>query len=239
MLVAVTVLAIRERVRRPWLLVGWFWFLGMLVPVIGIMQVGSQARADRYMYLPLIGLSIVPIWAAAEWRALPAVATAIAVAPGVTAHRQVSYWQDSVVLFERVQAVTPPNLIAHEQLGKALLAEGRAAEAADEMRAALARKPDYPELLNNLAWLLTSRPDARPLDPGEPMRLASRAIELTNARSPYPLYTLAMIHARDGRFAEALDNASRAAALARAQGNTRLADELDARVVAFRAGSKP
>src|SRR6185503_9548231 len=54
LLVAITALAIRERVRRPWLLVGWFWFVGMLVPVIGLVTVGSQARADRYMYLPLI-----------------------------------------------------------------------------------------------------------------------------------------------------------------------------------------
>jgi Flp pilus assembly protein TadD len=125
------------------------------------------------------------------------------------------------------------------QLGEALLAEGRAAEAATQMRAAIALKPDYVELLNNLAWLLISRPDVPALDPGEPMRLVSRAIELSNGRNPYPLYTLAMLHARDGRFAEAVENASRAATLARAMGNMRLAEELDQRVASFRAGRKP
>jgi hypothetical protein len=247
LLLGVTVLAIRNRARRPWLLVGWLWFVGMLVPTIGLVQVGSQARADRYMYLPLIGLSILPIWAVAEWtaarpverRALPAIAAVIFAALGVSAHRQVSYWKDGVTLFERVQAVTPPSLIAHVQLGKALLEEGRAAEAAREMRAAIALKPDYVELLNNLAWLLTSRPDVPALDPGEPMRLVSRAIELSNSQNPYPLYTLAMMHARDGRFAEAAESASRAATLARGMGNVGLAAELDARVAAFRAGRKP
>ncbi len=247
LLLGVTVLAIRNRTRRPWWLVGWLWFVGMLVPTIGLVQVGSQARADRYMYLPLIGLSILPIWAVAECaatrpvarRALPAIAAVIFAALGVSAKRQVSYWKDGVTLFEHVRAVTPPSLIAHVQLGKALLEEGRATEAAAEMRAAIALKPDYVELLNNLAWLLTSRPDVPALDPGEPMRLVSRAIELSNSQNPYPLYTLAMMHARDGRFAEAAESASRAATLARAMGNVGLAAELDARVTAFRAGRKP
>ncbi len=247
LLLAVTVLAIRNRTRRPWLLVGWLWFVGMLVPTIGLVQVGSQARADRYMYLPLIGLSILPLWAVAEWaaarpvvrRALPALAALTFAALGVSAKRQVSYWADGVTLFERVQAVTPPNLIAHVQLGQALLEQGRAAAAAAEMRAAIALKPDYVELLNNLAWLLISRPDVPALDPGEPMRLVSRAIELSNSQNPYPLYTLAMLHASDGRFVEATQSASRAATLARALGNVRLAEELDTRVAAFRAGRKP
>lgn len=246
LLLAATVLAVRSRVRRPWVLVGWLWFVGMLVPTIGLVQVGSQARADRYMYLPLIGLSILPIWTLAEWalarpavrRALPVTAAVMFAALGASAFHQVSFWRDGVVLFERVQAVTPPNMLAHAQLGKALLEQDRAAEAAVQMRKAIELKPDYVEMLNNLSWLLTSHPDVPPLDPAEPMRLAVRAVELTNSHDPYPLYTLAMIEARDGHFAEAEQHATRAAALARTMGNLPLALELDSRVASFQRAGK-
>ncbi len=246
LLLAATVFAIRSRLRRPWLFVGWLWFIGMLVPTIGVLQVGSQARADRYMYLPLIGLSIVPIWALTEWaatrpslrRALPVIGAVAFIVLGASAFQQVTYWHNGVALFERVQAVTTDNPISHAYLGKALLAQGRGPEAAVEMRKAIALKPDFVEMLNNLAWLLATDPSVAPADPAEPTRLAVRAVQLTNSNHPSALYTLAVVQAREGSFGRAAQTAARAAALARAMGNLPLAQEIEARAAQYQSGHR-
>jgi tetratricopeptide (TPR) repeat protein len=123
LLLAVTGVVVALRRSRPYLLVGWFWYVGMLVPVIGLVQVGLQARADRYMYLPLIGLSIALAWGAADLaqgrlarRVLAVGGAGALMALAIAAWVQVGYWRDSFTLFEHALAVTPDSHDAHKQL---------------------------------------------------------------------------------------------------------------------------
>ncbi|HWR97898.1 MAG TPA: hypothetical protein VN317_05690, partial [Candidatus Methanoperedens sp.] len=130
---ATAVLALR---RRGYLATGWLWFVGMLVPVIGLVQIGGQARADRYMYLPLAGLAIVLAWGAGDGArrlgrpALTAGAAAVVVAVLATlATRQAGYWRDGETLFRRALAVTTDNAMIHNNLGVVLVNSGRTVEA--------------------------------------------------------------------------------------------------------------
>jgi tetratricopeptide (TPR) repeat protein len=123
LLLALTGAVAALRSSRPYLLVGWLWWVGMLVPVIGLVQVGMQARADRYMYLPLIGLSIALAWGAADLargrlaRRVLALGGAVALAAlAVAAWVQVGYWRDSITLFERALAVAPNSDYVHWRL---------------------------------------------------------------------------------------------------------------------------
>lgn len=135
-LAAVSIAVIVLRKRR-YFLTGWFWFLIMLGPVIGIVQVGSQARADRYTYLPQIGLIILLTWGAAElvarWRAarlaLAALAALLLVPLGWAAHTQTAFWKNSETLWTHSLAVTTDNTIAEENRGKALYDNGKIDEA--------------------------------------------------------------------------------------------------------------
>jgi tetratricopeptide (TPR) repeat protein len=136
LLAAITTLALVERRRRPHLLVGWLWYLGMLVPVIGLVQVAGQARADRYTYLPLVGVFIVLAWSAGEWtrrRQSSAVvgSCAVVLLAGcvLITWQQSGYWHDSVSLWERTLAVMPDNGGAHLGLAGGLAQEGKADEA--------------------------------------------------------------------------------------------------------------
>jgi len=126
LLAVVSFAAVRTLDRAPWLFVGWFWFAGMLVPVIGIVQVGGQAMADRYAYLPQIGLSIALVIGLNEWSrgrgvlergALVAMAGLIAMLALVSS-QQVQYWRDSGALWTRALAVTKDNHVAHANLGE-------------------------------------------------------------------------------------------------------------------------
>ena len=138
-LAGVTWLVIAARRRRPYLLVGWFFFLGTLVPMLGLEGVGYQGKqgiADRYAYLPFLGLFIMICWGVAELAeqkrlpagALRAVSAAVLLALGVAAYRQVSYWRDNVVLWSHALQVTQGNWLAENNLGTALLHEGRTEE---------------------------------------------------------------------------------------------------------------
>jgi tetratricopeptide (TPR) repeat protein len=136
-LLGVSALALRETRRRPWLLVGWLWFLGTLVPVIGLVQVGDQALADRYTYLPLIGLGFTLAWGAAEViarvpalaRPVQLVALAALAAWGFLTARQVALWKDDATLFRHAAAVTRNNNVAFNVLGHLLVEAGRTEEA--------------------------------------------------------------------------------------------------------------
>ena len=119
LLVAVSVAAIYYRNALPYLFTGWFWFIGTLVPVIGIVQIGIQAIADRYTYFSFIGLSIAVIWAIPKRALIPIGAIATIVFTAI-AFRQVGYWQNSETLFEHTIAVTPPNALAEYTLGQTL-----------------------------------------------------------------------------------------------------------------------
>ena len=119
LLLVISISAFHYRNAFPYLFTGWFWFLGTLVPVIGIVQIGIQAIADRYTYFSFIGLSIIIAWAIPR-RAFVAVAGIATVAFAVIAFRQAGYWKNSETLFEHTIAVTPPNALAEYTLGQTL-----------------------------------------------------------------------------------------------------------------------
>ncbi|MGA7685993.1 MAG: tetratricopeptide repeat protein [Terriglobales bacterium] len=137
---------------RGYLVFGWLWFLGALVPMLGLVQVGSQAMADRYAYIPYLGLFIMATWLAADFaraRHLSALAPATLgviclVVLGTLTYRQVTYWHDTQSFWQRTIALTKNNYVAHDSLGEYLLEEGgrNEQEAAAQFRAALAIRPD-------------------------------------------------------------------------------------------------
>ncbi len=164
-LLMVTVAAVRVRKSYPYLVTGWLWYLGMLVPVIGLVQVGGQAHADRYTYLPQIGLYLMISWGVADlttgWRRrqppLMAAATLVVVALMILAWRQVDYWSSSVALWRHTLAVTKENDVAERGLGTALLKIGRLDEAIAHDRAALRIRPGDANGLTNLANALLQK----------------------------------------------------------------------------------
>ena len=146
------------RRRRPYWLAGWLWYLIMLMPVIGILQVGTQARADRYTYLPQIGLYLMLTWGTADGCAggrhrrvvLGGLAAAILASLIFCARTQTAYWRNSETLWTHTLACTPDNAIAHVNLGNFLLQKGQTDEAITQYQAALQNRPDYAAAQNNL-----------------------------------------------------------------------------------------
>ncbi|MBV8894980.1 MAG: tetratricopeptide repeat protein [Acidobacteriaceae bacterium] len=160
---AVSAVIWRFRRTRPYLIVGWAWFVITLLPVIGIVQVGAQSHADRYMYLPMTGLLIMLAWSALDvvlhWpRSKPVTflgAAAACVACGVAAKAQVATWQNSGTLFEHALAVTQRNYIAEHNLGSYLLdVPGGLPKAEDHLRRALAINPESVQARNDLGIAL-------------------------------------------------------------------------------------
>jgi tetratricopeptide (TPR) repeat protein len=151
--------------RRPYLLTGWLWYLIMLVPVIGIIQVGAQARADRYTYLPQIGLYLLLTWAVAElcagWRhrrvVLGGCSTVILVALILCARAQTAYWRDSESLWTHTLACTSDNFIGHYNLGNALFQKGNVDEAIVQYQKALQIDPDNARVHGNLGNALLKK----------------------------------------------------------------------------------
>jgi protein O-mannosyl-transferase len=149
LLAVVTAGVIVLRRRAPYLLVGWSWFVVTLVPVIGLVQVGAQAYADRYMYIPMVGILVMLIWGAAEILeklrakrlAIPLAASAC-VASAVLSWVQVGYWRNSETLFRHALAVTKDNSVANHNLGSYLMATGRLSEALPYLDTAVRIDPD-------------------------------------------------------------------------------------------------
>jgi len=147
LIIGVSLLVIYLRRARPYLVTGWVWYVGMLVPVIGLVQVGEQAHADRYTYLPQIGLYIMVAWAVGDLlaesrsrarRALIGVAAAITIVSlSVRAFGQTSYWKNSETLWNHTLAVTGENDVAHNNLGFLFLRKGELDKAISEFQAAL------------------------------------------------------------------------------------------------------
>jgi tetratricopeptide (TPR) repeat protein len=145
LLLLVSALVLRWRDRR-YLPVGWFWFLGTLVPMIGIITVGEQAMADRYGYLPFIGLFVAVVWAlgaaASEYRIpgvwLAGAAVLVVFSLGCLTYRQLGYWRDDETLWRYTLSVTERNYMAHDNLARALAKQGRSEEAVFQFRAAKA-----------------------------------------------------------------------------------------------------
>ncbi len=184
LLLGISVLVIREARRRPYLVVGWLWYLGTLVPVIGLVQVGSQAMADRYTYVPLIGLFVMMIWGIpdllSEWRyrriVLPVSAALVMTFLMILTRIQLQYWHDSLRLFKHSLDVTTDNYLAHGGYGVALTEQGREEEAiihytkALKIRSyswivhhnlgnALVRRGRYQEAIDHFEAALRIKPD--------------------------------------------------------------------------------
>jgi len=378
LLAGLSVLAVGSARQRPYLLVGWFWFLGVLVPFIGLLQAGAQAMADRFAYVPLLGLFLAVVWGAGDiaihWRhrsfALAALATAACLACLALTRRQIEYWKNDETLFRHALAVTEDNDVAHVNLafrlvnrgaldeaighyeaairlspldadthsslayalarkrrlseaaaeyeealrlkpddgelhndlgitlaaegrvddaiahyrealrlkadlpqvhynlGSALMSRGAYAEAAaqfnevlrvspdvaaahyqlgmaclkqqqipaavDHWRAAVRLKPQWPDLLNNLAWVLATDPHAELRNGAEAVRLALRAAELAGTNDLRVLDTLAAAYAETGRFAEAAGTMEHAMALAEARQTTNSLAEFRHRLDLYR-----
>lgn len=208
LLAAITLLAVLQRRRGPYILVGWFWFLIALMPVIGLIQVGGQAMADRYTYLPSIGLVMAICWVGADiFRRYPAsrgflIFAAVAsplVLAGVT-FRQIGYWRDGVALFTHTTAVTHNNWVAESGLGIALGREGRLDEAEAHFRQALRIKPGYDYLQKKLDTVGTVR-----------SRLAAPEAQFAQAVRNDPSnkilqYDWANLLLRGGQFTEAINH---------------------------------
>ncbi len=161
-LAAITFLSIRMAARRPYLIVGWAWYLVTLAPVIGLIQVGAQARADRYTYIPTIGLSIALVWGAAEifeaWpRVRKVLAWSVCAACIVPTWMQVRYWQDGVSLFRHAVDVTPENYVARFNLASALVARGQDVEAAGQLAEAVRIQPNSAPARAELGQLLAKQ----------------------------------------------------------------------------------
>ncbi|MBO0694601.1 MAG: tetratricopeptide repeat protein, partial [Verrucomicrobia bacterium] len=165
LLICITVVAVALRKRRAYLITGWLWYLGMLVPVIGLVQVGWQGRADRYTYLPQIGLYIAITWALADltvlWRhqhrVLSTAAIVVVGAFSLCAWVQTSYWRDSETLFRHALAVTTNNDVAENNLGIVFLGQGKLDESISLLQAAVDLRPDNSPAQENLAKALLQK----------------------------------------------------------------------------------
>ncbi|HVI81465.1 MAG TPA: hypothetical protein VM717_01860 [Chthoniobacterales bacterium] len=177
LITAVTVIAIFVRQTYPYVFVGWFWYLILVAPVIGIFQAGFQARADRFTYLPHVGVAMLVTWTCAEltrqWRNRQVILSSVAACSIATAlilaFKQTTYWRDSVSLWRRAIAVTPDNQMTHQNLAAALSSLGRVDESRRELRAgaiahARTALKDYPfdvPTHNDLGVLLVENDDVR------------------------------------------------------------------------------
>jgi tetratricopeptide (TPR) repeat protein len=165
LLLGITATAIVLRKTRPYFIMGWLWYLGMLVPVIGLVQVGWQGRADRYTYLPQVGLYIAATWAVTDLTALyrhqratlTTAAIVLIAALSSCAWVQTSYWRDSETLFRHVLAVTTNNDVAENNLGIVFLGQGKLDEAISLLQSAVDRRPDNSPAHENLAKALLQK----------------------------------------------------------------------------------
>lgn len=161
-LVVATLFAWRSRGRFPYVMVGWAWFLGTLIPVIGLVQVGSQSHADRYTYIPSIGLGLAIVWLGFELTSKARAARAVfvtaaclsIVACGIGTDRVARRWKDTRTLFTHALSVTPPNAVALQNLGNAVLIDGEVDRAIEFLEQALELIPNFPDAENNLGTAL-------------------------------------------------------------------------------------
>jgi tetratricopeptide (TPR) repeat protein len=246
LLVLVSILVVRAAKHRPYLLVGWCWYLGTSVPVIGLVQVGEQAMADRYTYLPLNGLFIMIAWGVPELLAryrfkrivLSLAATGLLVSLMLVSCLQVSYWRNSVLLYEHALAVTENNYLAHNNLGTVLEEIGNLEEATVHYAEAVRIKPDYALAHNNLGEIkarqgmakeamshyylaLKNKPDyAKPynnlgIELAKQVKLQEAVFYLSQALEIEPSYAdahcnLGAVLARQGKIEEAMTHFSEA-----------------------------
>lgn len=164
-LVVATGFAIMVRRRSPYLFTGWFWFLGTLVPVIGIVKVGSQAMADRYTYIPFIGIFIMLVWGSTDVMSgkpkgkmvlISIIVTLLILQAGIS-WRQTGTWRDSETLFRHALGVTKDNYLAHNSLGAALFEKGDVEGAIRQYRESIRIMPTYVNAQCNLGNALLKK----------------------------------------------------------------------------------
>ena len=207
LLVVITAGALVGWRRCPYVLVGWLWYVGTLAPVIGGVQVTDQAMADRFTYLPQIGLGIALVWGLGDrrwswlrYRWLCGVGSALALAVLMGwAWRQALFWRDSETIWRRTLACTSRNYFAHNNLGVALTDRGQVAEAVAHYRKSLEIEPDFAETYNNLGEILR-----RQGKPDEAIALFRRGLAI-DPRYTEAHYNLGIASASQGRLDEAED----------------------------------
>jgi len=165
LLVSICVFVVRYAKSHPYLIVGWLWYMGTLVPVIGLVQVGEQAMADRYTYIPLIGIFVIIAWGIPDifkkWHykkiGLATISTITLSFLTIVSCLQIRHWRNDVTLFTHAINVTSKNSLAHYNLGIALEKEGRTSEAMANYYKALKIKPNYSDARNNLGLILAKK----------------------------------------------------------------------------------
>jgi len=211
-LVSISILVIRAARKHPYLVVGWFWYIGTLVPVIGLVQAGNQAMADRFTYVPLIGLLIMITWSLkdifAGWRHRT---VALSISVGlllsllmIVTKEQLKYWQNDVMLFEHSLAVTSNNFIIHDTLGVSLTRQGRIQEAIVHHTEALRIAPDFAKGHFNLGVALEQQGRAQEaaVHYVEALRIKPDFVEAHN--------NLGVLLARQGKTQEAITHYTQA-----------------------------
>lgn len=191
LLMLITLTTIRQRNRRPYLAFGWFWYLITLLPVIGVLRIGMHAHADRYTYIPLIGIFIMLVWGCAEpvakvkhgKSAAAAVAVSILIILAMLSRLQLRHWENSITIFTHTLAVTEKNWIAHTNLGMAYVKTQNSDNAFWHLEEAIRINPEYPVAIENLGKLyftIGNTTDAIPL--------LQKAVMITNNPAEAHLY---------------------------------------------------
>ena len=215
LLLGISFLVIRLGRNQRYLILGWFWFVGTLIPVIGIIQIGLHAYADRYTYVPYIGLFIIIAWGLpqllSKWTSASSVESSkqrtvlgvsmviVLTALGISAHRQVSYWNNSFKLFSHALEVTQNNYIAYDHLGVAYGELGRSSEAIDAFKQTIKIKPNFADAHYNLGVAyggLNRLPEA--------IDAFKQAVKI-NPDLANAYYNLGVVYTRLGRYPEAID----------------------------------
>jgi tetratricopeptide (TPR) repeat protein len=212
LLLTITVLALAVRRRQPYFIVGWLWFIGTLVPVIGLVQVGLQAMADRYTYVPIIGIFVVLVWGVAgiaeNWpyrrAVLASAALIVVVTCCVLSWHQVRFWKDSVTLFTHALAVTNDNPIAHNNLGIALDGKGKVMEGIAHFSESVRIDPLFSDGYFNMGAAL-----ARQGNVSAAVSCYAKALQLQPGFADVHV-NLGIILASQGKLSEALDHFAQA-----------------------------
>jgi len=206
LLILVTMISIFLHRRMPYLMIGWFWYLGTLVPVIGLVQVGSQAMADRYTYLPLIGVFIMLAWGGKDlmhrfqvkkifgWVASIFVITVLIVLTQV----QVGYWKNSATLINQALRNTERNYVAHELLAHHMTGQGDFVGAEKHLREAIRIRPNFKNALNGLGYLMMIQGKQ-----DEASRLLEKTLQVDPDFVP-AIKNLGDVRARQGRLDDAI-----------------------------------
>jgi protein O-mannosyl-transferase len=203
----ISAFSLRYVKRFPYMAVGWFWFLGALMPVIGLVQVGAYAMADRFTYLPLVGMFIFVIWGGYDALrdlkygkiVLSSMSILVLLLMSIISWHQISHWQNSVSLFRHMVLVTDNNYFAYNGLGNALWQKGQYTEAADNYLKSLKIKPDYAEAHNNLGILWMTL--------GDISKAEYQFREAIRFKKDYALAynNMGTVYIRQGKLSEAID----------------------------------